>query len=161
MGAAPGTAPPYAGNRVISDTSTVEAQAGQGAEGQAVPTGTTPAAIQSGGAVSGLMAQAGLDWSNAEDRLQFLAGNPQFTQVGGAQRRSGLAGRGGVHPRHRGIACASRGGRTADPDGHLAGRRRSPIRRWPCMAGYGPCMPGLRCSWRLAPASGSTETVIP
>ncbi len=77
------SAPPYAGNPNVSYTSKEEALAGKGPEGQDAPEGATPVAVTSGDTISGLMAQAGLDWNNPEHRAQFLRDNPQFADAAG------------------------------------------------------------------------------
>ena len=79
------SAPPFQGNPNVSFTSTEEALAEQGAEGQAAPDGAIPVAVESGDTISGLMAQAGLDWNDPEDRAQFLADNPQFADASGGR----------------------------------------------------------------------------
>ncbi len=85
MGTNLASAPPYAGNPNVSFTSREEALAGKGPEGQPAPEGATPVAVTRGDTISGLMAQAGLDWNNPEHRAQFLADNPQFADAAGGR----------------------------------------------------------------------------
>lgn len=68
----------YKGPEQISYTSPVEAEQGLGAEGQAAPEGTTAVPVGDGEYISLIMARHGLDWTNPNDRVQFLQDNPQF-----------------------------------------------------------------------------------
>lgn len=87
MGTDLSSAGQYQGRQDVSFTSVKEAQAGQGAEGQPAPAGTTPVAVEPGDTISGLMARANppLDWNNPDHRAQFLADNPQFADAAGGR----------------------------------------------------------------------------
>lgn len=77
MGTDLGSAPSYAGQSSVY-TSVQEAEQGQGHDGRAAPEGTNAVAVEPGDTISGLMAQQGLDWTDKNDREQFLRDNPQF-----------------------------------------------------------------------------------
>jgi hypothetical protein len=85
MGTELSSAPPYQGNPDVSHTSVVEAQQGQGPEGQHAPAGTVPVAVEPGDTISGLMAQQGLNWNDPAQRSQFIADNPQFADAAGGR----------------------------------------------------------------------------
>ncbi|WP_152540930.1 hypothetical protein [Luteimonas huabeiensis] len=68
----------YKGPEQISYTSPAEAEQGLGADGQAAPEGATAVPVGDGEYISLIMARHGLDWTNPDDRVQFLQDNPQF-----------------------------------------------------------------------------------
>lgn len=74
----------FQGNAPANLVTTVdEALSNQGADGSPQPQGTTPVVVEPGDTISQIMQQHGLDWTDENQRAQFLADNPQFAGTGG------------------------------------------------------------------------------